>query len=151
MVRKYVFQITPQTSVRATQGDRILFRIPREKLRPSGLKRLLRLERYNEYKISLLALAKQQKFAFPEQGAHFVFYIPVPATWRKHKKEYMHMKLHQSRPDVDNLLKAAQDSMLVEDKHIADIRVTKKWVNATQGWIEVTVSDAVYASSDALV
>ena len=49
--KKYILNITPQTNVRATQGDKIFFRIPREKLYKSGLARLQRLERYNEYKI----------------------------------------------------------------------------------------------------
>ena len=56
---KYILQITPQTNVRATQGDRIFFRIPREKLRKAGLSRLMRLEKYNEYKIDLSAKAEE--------------------------------------------------------------------------------------------
>ena len=53
MPRKIILNITPQTHVRATQGDSVFFRIPREKLRPSGLSRLMRLEKYNQYKIEL--------------------------------------------------------------------------------------------------
>ena len=78
MQKTYTFKITPQTNVRSTQGDRIYFRIPRDKLRPEGLKRLLRLERYNDYKITLCGLAKSQRFNPPEQGGHLTFYIPVP-------------------------------------------------------------------------
>ena len=98
MVRKkYILNITPQTNVRATQGDRIFFRIPREKLRPAGLSRLLRLEKYNDYKSSLSALVKQQRFTIPEQNVHMIFYIPVPKTWKEYKKKEMHMKLHQQK------------------------------------------------------
>ena len=60
MKQKVILNITPQTHVRATQGDSIFFRIPREKLRPSGLSRLLRLEKYNQYKVDLLAEAKSK-------------------------------------------------------------------------------------------
>jgi len=151
MERRYIFKITPQTNVRSTQGDRIYFRIPREKLRPAGLKRLLRLERYNKYKVDLLALTKAQKFVHPEQGGHLTFYIPVPKTWKKYKKEEMHMKLHQSKPDWDNLAKAWGDSLMTEDKGIADIRVTKKWVNAEHGWIEFTYEAPSMRSSDNLM
>ncbi len=151
MAKKYTFQITPQTHVRATQGDRVFFRIPREHLRPAGLKRLLRLERYNEYKISLCALAKQQRFVPPEQGGHLVFYIPVSKSWRKHKKEQHHLKLHQEKPDWDNLAKAFFDSLFSEDKHIADMRITKKWVNAEHGWIEFAINDPSHASNDLLL
>ena len=151
MQRKYVFQITPQTHVRATQGDRVFFRIPRDKLRPAGLKRLLRLERYNKYKIDLSALAKAQKFVPPEQGGHIIFYIPVSKSWRKHKKEAMHLQLHCEKPDWDNLAKAFYDSLMFEDKGIADVRITKKWVNQEAGWIEFIVNSPEHASRDNLM
>jgi len=151
MQKKIVFNITPQTAVRATQGDRVFFRIPREKLRPDGLKRLLRLEKYNEYKVSLCAIAKQKRFTPPEQGGHLIFYLPVPKSWKEYKKKEMHMKLHQSKPDWDNLAKAFFDSMLTEDKHIADVRVTKKWVHADNGYIEYITDMPTFASKDLLV
>lgn len=149
--RKVVFNITPQTNVRATQGDRIFFRIPREKLRPAGLKRLLRLERYNDYKLTLCGLAKQKRFVPPDQGGHLVFYIPVPKSWKKYKKEEMHMKLHQSKPDWDNLAKAFFDSIFSEDMHIADVRVTKRWVNLETGWIEFIFNLPEIPSFDVLI
>jgi len=151
MQKTYKFQITPQTHVRSTQGDRIYFRIPREKLRPAGLTRLLRLERYNQYKIDLSALAKQIRFTPPEQGGHLSFYIPVPRTWKKYKKEQYHLQLHQSTPDWDNLAKAFFDSLLHQDKGIADIRVTKKWVNQESGWIEFTSQLPTLPSKDNLM
>lgn len=149
--KKIRFEINPQTHVRATQGDRIFFRIPREKLKPAGLKRLLRLEKYNDYKISLAGIAKSKKFVPPEQGGHLIFYIPVPVSWKKYKKQEMHMKLHQSKPDWDNLAKAFFDSILSEDKAIADIRVTKKWVNTETGWIEFNYELPKYSSKDVLL
>lgn len=150
-MKKIVFDITPQTHVRATQGDRIFFKIPRDKLRPQGLKRLMRLERYNQYKIDLCAIAKAKRFAPPEQGGHLIFYIPVPPSWKKYKKQEMHNQLHQSKPDWDNLAKAFFDSLFAEDKHIADIRVTKKWVNQEMGWIEFHYSSPEFASKDNLM
>ena len=149
--RKVVFNINPQTHVRATQGDRIFFKIPRDKLRPEGLKRLMRLERYNSYKIDLCAIAKSKKFIPPEQGGHLIFYIKVPKTWKKYKKEQMDMKLHQSTPDWDNLAKAFFDSLVSEDKYIADVRVTKKWVNKESGWIEFITELPKYSSNDNLM
>jgi Holliday junction resolvase RusA-like endonuclease len=149
--KKVILNITPQTHVRATQGDSVFFKIPRDKLRPPGLKRLLRLERYNKYKVSLLALAKQSRFSLPEQGASIVFYIPVPKTWRKWQKEQMHLQLHQSKPDLDNLTKAVFDSLLTEDKHIANITLTKKWVNQEHGWIEIELNTPAIRSRDVLI
>ena len=152
MVRKkYILNITPQTNVRATQGDRIFFRIPREKLRPAGLSRLLRLEKYNDYKSSLSALVKQQRFTIPEQNVHMIFYLPVPKTWKEYKKKEMHMKLHQQKPDIDNLVKAVFDSIFTEDKYIADFRATKRWVNQPEGWIEFLIDLPEYPSNDVLI
>ena len=149
--RKVIFDITPQTNVRATQGDRIFFRIPREKLFPAGLKRLIRLEKYNDYKLSLAGIAKSKRFVPPEQGGHLIFYIPVPKTWKKYKKEEMHLKLHQSKPDWDNLAKAFFDGLFLEDMHIADVRVTKRWVNQEKGWIEFNTDLPNFPSKDVLL
>jgi Holliday junction resolvase RusA-like endonuclease len=152
MVRKkYTLNITPQTNVRATQGDKIFFRIPREKLRPAGLSRLLRLEKYNDYKSSLSALVKQQRFTIPEQNVHMIFYIPVPKTWKEYKKNEMHMKLHQQKPDIDNLVKAVFDSIFTEDKYIADFRATKRWVNQPEGYIEFLIELPEFPSKDVLI
>lgn len=149
--RKITFNIDPQTHVRATQGDRIFFRIPREKLRPAGLKRLMRLEKYNDYKLTLCGLAKAKRFTPPEQGGHLFFYIAVPKSWKKYKKAEMHLQLHQSRPDWDNLAKAFFDSMFSEDMHIADVRVTKRWVNQDTGWIEFISNLPDLPSKDVLL
>ena len=91
MLKKVILNITPQTHVRATQGDSIFFRIPREKLRPAGLSRLLRLEKYNKYKVDLLAEAKAKQFILPPVGASITFFIPVPPSWSKKKKKLHHV------------------------------------------------------------
>lgn len=137
--------ITPQTHVRATQGDRIFFKIPRDKLRLPGLRRLQRLEKYNEYKVALLALAKEKRFELPFQGAAIKFCIPVPATWPKWKKAFMHGKLHCNKPDLSNLLKAAEDALFAEDKMIAHYSdLSKFWVDCETGWIEITINDPIH-------
>lgn len=87
----------------------------------------------------------------PEQGAHIIFYIPVPKSWRKHKKESRHLMLHDSTPDIDNCCKAVLDSLLPEDKAIADIRLTKRWINADKGHIEVIIDTPQYHSQDTLI
>ncbi len=149
-MKKVVFNITPQPAVRSTQGDRIYFQIPRDKLRPEGLKRLMRLERYNEYKVALNAIAKAQKFTPPEQGGHLIFYIPVPKSWKEYKKKAMHGLLHTSVPDWDNLAKGFFDGLLTQDKAIADVRVTKVWINDVVGRIEFICALPTLPSTDNL-
>lgn len=141
MLKKVILNITPQTHVRATQGDSIFFRIPREKLRPSGLKRLMRLERYNKYKVDLGAEAKRKSFVMPPIGASITFVIPVPPSWSKKKKKLYHGTFHQSKPDIDNLQKAFLDSLMKEDKQIAHLEVQKRWVDFESGWIEIILKE----------
>lgn len=75
----------------------------------------------------------------PEQGASITFFIPVPKSWSQKKKKLYHGTLHQSKPDLDNLLKAMTDSLLSEDKIIAHYgELCKIWVNLDFGWIEIT-------------
>lgn len=150
MGRKYRFDITPVSAIRTTQGDRVFFRIPRDKLKKEGLARLIRIERYNKYKVDLLALAKAQKFIPAEQGMHVIFHMPVPKSERKNKKERMHMMLHNVRPDWDNLAKGFFDSLLVEDNKIANVQITKKWVNQEVGYIEVIMGQPILSSRDTL-
>ena len=140
-MRKIILNINPQTHVRATQGDSVFFRIPREKLRPPGLKRLLRLERFNNYKVELGAEAKRKQFTMPPIGCSITFFIPVPPSWSKKKKKLHHGRFHQSKPDLDNLLKAFMDSLMAEDKQIAHIELSKRWVDFETGSIEISYKD----------
>lgn len=139
---KYVLNITPQTHVRATKGDSVFFRIPRDKLRPAGLKRLLRLEKYNQYKIDLLAECKRVGFTIPPEGACITFFVPLPKSWSKKKRRQFHGTLHQSKPDLSNLLKSFEDAICTEDKYIAHYSgLGKRWVDFETGWIEVVISE----------
>lgn len=156
MQKKIILDIVPQTWVRATQNDRKLFilynlhRAGKYVMSKSGMARVERLEQYNEYKVALLALAKQQKFMLPEQGASIVFYIPVSKSWKKHKKESMHMQLHRNKPDLSNLLKSFEDGLMTEDKGIANYTgLTKMWINGP-GRIEIIIDAPVLASKDVL-
>lgn len=145
MQKKFILDITPVTWVRVTQNDRIFFKIPRDKLYPSGLKRLLRLEKYNEYKVGLLTVAKQKQFNIPPQGAGVTFFMPCPQSWSAKKKKRYHGTLNQSRPDLKNLLSAWEDALCIEDKYIGHYSyLCKRWVDNPTGWIEVVVSEPIF-------
>jgi len=149
MIQRVLLNITPQTHVRATQGDSIFFRIPREQLRPHGLKRLMRLERYNQYKIDLLTEAKLNRFQLPSQGASITFFIPCPRSWSMKKKKAHHGRIHQSTPDLDNLLKAFTDSLVAEDKYVGHYgELAKRWVDFDIGWIEIRIQEPTEVSLD---
>jgi Holliday junction resolvase RusA-like endonuclease len=55
------------------------------------------------------------------------FYLSMPKSWSKKKKELMRGKPHQETPDLDNLLKAVNDALLEQDKIIYKIEATKFW------------------------
>lgn len=111
----------------------------------------MRLERYNQYKQDLLAIAKSKRFTPPEQGGHIIFYLPIPKSWKEYKKKEMDGKLHTQTPDWDNLAKAFFDGLLMQDKGIADVRITKKWTLEPKGRIEVIAAKPEIASRDTLV
>lgn len=139
--KKIILNINPETHVRTTQGDRIFFKIQRDKLRPEGLKRLLRIERYNNYKVNLLAEAKRKRFTIPASGLSVTFFLPVPPSWSQKKKNAHHGHLCQGKFDIDNALKAFFDSLVSQDKYIANISATKRWVDFPIGWIECRLID----------
>lgn len=61
----------------------------------------------------------------------------------------MNGKLHQSKPDIDNLMKALLDSLVKEDKAIGHISaISKIWVNKEEGWIELAKEEAVYEETE---
>lgn len=138
---KIILNLSPKSHVRTTKGDSIFFRIPRDKLKPSGLKRLQRIEKYNDYKVSLMAEAKKKRFKVPAAGLCVTFFMPMPKTWSKKKKKAHHGLFCQSRPDIDNLAKAFMDSLISEDKYVANITLSKRWVDFPTGWIECYVSE----------
>lgn len=55
------------------------------------------------------------------------FYIPMPKSWTKKKKAEYAGKIHQQKPDIDNLLKGVMDAMFKEDSHIHTVYAKKTW------------------------
>jgi Holliday junction resolvase RusA-like endonuclease len=145
MAKKIILNVTPQTWVRVTQRDRIFFIIPFDKLYETGKKRRLRIDKYNDYKVSLLAAAKEKRFSIPHQGLGISFFISCPKTWSKKKKKEYHGRLHQTTPDLKNLLQAFEDSLCMQDMYIGHYSwLSKQWVDFPTGWIELSVSEPTF-------
>ena len=66
------------------------------------------------------------------------FYMPVPASWSKKKKARMNFEPKKSMPDLSNLIKAMEDSLLKQDNIIWDYRVSKYWYDSVKGFIEIS-------------
>lgn len=171
---RFILPITPQTKVDVTQRTFMVFNIPEvcpkgrhgckeyrrtgycpHTLNKHGRYMKRRLERYNEYKASVLALAKKSGFELPAYGFSVYFYIPMPKRWTNEDRIMMHGQLHHRKPDWDNLYKALADSLVFNDELIAQISGAGKfWVNTKigtkrsdpcgPGWIEILIGQPVY-------
>jgi Holliday junction resolvase RusA-like endonuclease len=107
-----------------------------------GMNRKKRLERYNDYKESLIEVAFDKNFVLPEYNTSITFFLPVFDSWTNKKKKAMHFQLHRVKPDLDNFLKAFQDALKAADCSIAHYgSLAKRWVNFPTGYIEIITTD----------
>lgn len=106
-----IYDITPCTKPRMTRGDKW-----KKPMRPS-------VSRYWAFKEE----CQLKKVSISESGAHVIFHIPMPKSWREEMKREMHQMPHQQTPDIDNLLKAVLDAIYKDDSHIHDIQASKVW------------------------
>ena len=111
------YPITPVPKPRQTRSDRW-------KKRPCVL-------RYREF----ADIVRSYGVDIPEEAPHIIFYIPMPASWNKKKKEKFFLKPHRQKPDIDNLFKALSDALYRNDAHIWDVWIQKRW--AYEGAIEI--------------
>lgn len=68
-----------------------------------------------------------------------IFTIPMPVSWSGKKRSSMDRTPHQSKPDLDNLLKGFMDALLDDDARIWKVSAAKVW--GLEGSIEVKTSD----------
>lgn len=151
--------ICPQTHVRTTKDERwmlsetmtdeylIAFGTKKYNERVEAKKKTLgspndylnrknSIKKYFDYKRSLKEEADKQGLKFPEAGAWIRFYLPMPKSWSKKKRNKNCYELHTSKPDADNIFKALADSLFKQDQGISDYRVSKFWYDGS-GYIEI--------------
>ena len=105
------FEVDPIGKPRMTKADKW-------KKRPA-------VERYWAFK-DQIALQRED-FVFPSRNAIVYFQIKMPDSWSKKKKAKMDFAPHEQTPDLDNLLKALWDALMIEDKQVSKIRAEKYW------------------------
>jgi Holliday junction resolvase RusA-like endonuclease len=59
----------------------------------------------------------------------------MPASWSQKKRDRLCGQPHQSKPDIDNLIKGFMDALLKDDARIWEVRASKVW--DVSGGIEV--------------
>lgn len=53
------------------------------------------------------------------------FYLPIPSSWSKRRRLAMEGKPHQSKPDIDNLVKSFLDALCSDDAYVYSIQASK--------------------------
>ena len=124
----YHFDLNPVAKPRMTQKDKWAKRTV--VTRYYAYANLLRLQA-NLYGLETL----------PSIVESLYFYIPMPKSWSKKKKEAMNGQIHMQTPDIDNYLKGFMDTLCKQDKHIALFKngLGKYW--AIDGAIILTLND----------
>jgi Holliday junction resolvase RusA-like endonuclease len=81
---------------------------------------------YWDFKDAIVSCAEKQDFKLGE--AYKVYFnIEMPKSWSEKKKKSMDGQPHKQRPDIDNLIKAIQDTLLEEDSAVFYVVAVKKW------------------------
>lgn len=69
-----------------------------------------------------------------------VAFLPMPQSWSKKRQVEMEGKPHRSKPDISNILKAAEDALFPEsDAMIYSVQAMKVWAYAKDARMEVAV------------
>lgn len=91
-------------------------------------------KRYTAFKKEIAPLIASKNFDMVESGAIAVttqFFIQMPKSWSKKKKEAMNNTYHIAKPDIDNFNKAIYDALSGyawgDDCQIAVSHSLKKW------------------------
>ena len=85
------------------------------------------VQRYYAFKDELKLKAKVAGFELGEEISCTVF-IEMPKSWSKKKRLQMLGTPHKQRADLDNIIKAVQDILLLEDSSVHTYKnVSKVW------------------------
>lgn len=107
-----VFELLPMGKPRMTQRDKWAQRDV--------------VLRYYTFKDELRRQAREQGYTV-QVPLKINFYLPMPPSWSKKKRERLADTPHEQKPDADNLVKAFLDALLEDDSKIWDIHVRKFW------------------------
>lgn len=106
-----VLDIAPVAKPRMTRRD---------KWKPS-----VRAKKYFEFANRLRAKAAREHYAIT-LPLSITFVVEVPKSWSKKKKEKYLGELKDSRPDLDNYIKAFKDALCEEDSGVSHYGEMKK-------------------------
>lgn len=122
----YLFDVIPMGAVRMTQSDK--WKTNPNHIDPNKRQREV-VTKYFDFKDKIREQAKSMKFKL-SGVLEIVFLVPMPFTWSEKKKVRHNKKPVETRPDIDNYVKAFMDALESEDgfvwKTIAEKRYAFK-------------------------
>ena len=95
--------------------------------------------RYRQFADDLMLACQYDEFV-PSQDLTIEFHMPMPKSWSNKKKMEMLGCFHESKPDLDNLIKSCVDALFSKDPDRDDAcvhSITAKKVWAVDGKINL--------------
>jgi len=126
-------QVEPKKEQLTADGEKILpditlniIPVPKPRMTQSDKwKQRPATKKYWRYKDELKQLCWLCRWQ-PKEVLDVKFVMPMPISWSKKKREKMDGQPHKQRPDLDNLVKAFKDALLIEDSHVHTYGTIKK-------------------------
>lgn len=124
-----IFRIKALPKPRMTKRDKWLGNPNYKPRTRAEQKRQEMLINYWQYKDTLKILTLKHGYNLSKNELKDITFIfEIPKSTPKKKINEMLGKLHEKKPDLDNLVKAFQDCLLENDSHIASYdRIKKMW------------------------
>jgi Holliday junction resolvase RusA-like endonuclease len=126
-INTLVWNIDPIPKPRMTQRDKWL-KPPRKPVM-----------QYRFYKDALVALSIKHKYVV-KNPLSIIFVIAMPTSWSKKKRQRMANQPHESKPDLDNLIKGFKDALCENDSFVHTYDQIKK-VWGERGQLIITNND----------
>lgn len=165
-VQVYRLMITPQTKVNVSENEKWMFsekitdeyllkygtrkrekqiaegKDPKKAIKADAyLTRKKYVLKYYEYKRKVRELFFQTGLKeFPTNNVWFTFYVPIPRSWSKKKRNLHSFEPHEQVCDASNLHKSLEDSCSDCDRKNWDYRATKFWCDLNEGYIEIRLN-----------
>ena len=121
--RFYAFDVVPIGKPRMTQSDK--WKTNPEHPDINKRKRAV-VHNYHLCQNEIRFQAEKMRFILGKT-LEAIFFIPMPDSWKKTKKEKMNGMPCEEKPDIDNLVKFFLDTFSKEDKFVYGINCKKYW------------------------
>lgn len=114
---------------------------------PMGAPRMVQSDKWKKRPIVLKYFAYRDEIRKHEvllsETLDIEFHIEMPKSWTMKKKHDYNGKPHQSKPDIDNLIKGFLDTY-PEDKTVHSVKAKKVWSKKGQIVLRISRKDSSF-------